>query len=562
MSSKKPISLGHRKILKIIFLDRPHFRVLILILSLLSTVLGLAVPYYQKTFSMHLDYNSLFICVGLALFYLVFNQLTLFVGQNESIQAQKKLAETIYRHNLDLKPLTLKKRTVGEVVSLYSTDIPSATVWLEQSLPYGLTTFFPLVLTPIFLNYFYGLSYTFSLFLVFSLVLLNSLLAYRQSIFFFRFKILAADRMGLVNEWIQNIRGLKTLNWIEGFENKIIKKRREETLNRISMLTNGQIMNSVSSSVMFWLNLAMLGFFIWFYDHEFTKADIISLLWVTTVFLSRPLRQLPWFFTFVFDALTSYRRLGDFLSLENDKTSIQSTERTDPSYILEVKDLNLNIEGRPLLKHINLSIVPREIIALIGPVGSGKSLLIKSLINETPFSAKIFYKEHTSYLPQEHFIMSANLRDNMNFYYQSPHEHDPKIMRHLEQAQFNFELDRVQNGLETVIGERGLNLSGGQKQRVSLARQLMNPNTLLLLDDPLSAVDISTEKNMIHEFTKLKEEGCSLLLTTQRFSVLPFCTRIVFLNNGTIEFDGNSQDFLNNPKYDSFIKGLVSIEAH
>lgn len=548
---------GNRTILRIIFLDRPHFRLLILFLSLLAALLGLAVPYYQKIFLTSVDYSTLAICVLLSFTYMILNQLTLFVGQTESIQAQKKLAEILYRHNLDLKPLTLQKRSIGEIVSLYSVDVPSLTVWLEQSLPYGLTTLFPLILTPFFLALFYDLPLTFSLGLVFALVLVNCLMAYRQSIYFFRFKILAADRMGLVNEWIQNIRGLKILNWIEGFENRILKKRREETRNRMYMLTNGQIMNSISSSVMFWLNLSILGFFIWSYQGAFTKADIISLLWLTGVFLSRPLRQLPWFFTFVFDAWTSYKRLAEFLNLENQSETILSKVKTDSGLLLEIKNLNLQIENRRILKNIDLKIRPREIVALIGPVGSGKSLLAKSIINETPFTADIFYRDKISYLPQEHFIMSASLRDNMNFYYQSPIDFDSRIIRHLEQAQFSFELDRVTNGLETVIGERGLNLSGGQKQRVSLARQLMQPNSLLILDDPLSAVDVTTEKKMIEEFIKLQNENFSILLTTQRFSVLPFCSRIVFLNKGAIEFDGTSADFLNDPRYNSFIRGLI-----
>lgn len=548
---------GTKSILSIIFFDRLHFRILILFLSLASSALGLAVPYYQKIFSSEMTNTTLLICVGLALAYLIFNQLTLFVGQTESIHAQRKISEAVYRHNLKLKPLTLNQKSVGEVVSLYSTDIPSVTVWLEQSLPYGLTTLFPLLLTPAFLFYFYDLPLSFSLLLIAALITLNVIMAFRQSVFFFRFKLLAADRMGLVNEWIQNMRGLKILNWIEGFENKIIRKRQEETVNRIHMLTNGQIMNSLSSSMVFWLNLALLGFFIWGYEKDFGKSDIIAFLWISTVFLSRPLRQLPWFFTFLFDAWTSFKRIVDFLNMQNEPEQIISTERSSPDLLLEVKNLNLHIGPKNLLHDINLSIHPRELVALIGPVGSGKTLLIKSLINETPFSADVFYKPNTSYLPQEHFIMSASLRDNMNFYYQSPTDHDARIMHRLDQAQFNFELDRVQQGLETVIGERGLNLSGGQKQRVSLARQLMHPQGLLILDDPLSAVDIATEKNMIQEFIKLRDSGCSILLTTQRFSALPFCDRIVFINQGRIEYDGTSTAFLADARYQSFIKGLI-----
>lgn len=551
------MSSGAKTILRIVFLERIHFKLLILILSLFSALFGLAVPYYQKIFLTDLGYQSLFICVVLSLIYLIFHQLTLFVGQTESIQAQKKLAETIYHHNLKLKPLTLQNKTVGEIVSLYSTDIPSLTVWLEQSMPFGLTIVFPLILTPLFLLRFYDLPLNFSLSLVMALVFLNSLMAFRQSLFFYKFKKIAADRMGLVNEWIQNIKGLKVLNWIEGFENKIIKKRREETTNRIGMLTNGQLMNSVSSNMMFWLNLALLAFFVWFYDKAFTKADILSLLWVTTVFLARPLRQLPWFFTFVFDAWNSYKRLVAFFDLTNKEELIKSTEKSDLSSILEIKNLELTIDDRNLLKNINLTVKPKEMIGLIGPVGAGKSLLIKSLIKETPFTADVFSCKNISYLPQEHFIMSASLRDNMNFYYQSSHEFDNKIMQHLSQAQFDFELDRVKDGLDTVIGERGLNLSGGQKQRVSLARQMMYPNTLMLLDDPLSAVDISTEQQLINEFVKLQQQGLSILMTTQRFTALPFCTRIIYMNAGKIEYDGSAQDFLNNPKYESFLKGLV-----
>lgn len=555
--NRMKLTAGHKKILRIIFLERLRFRILILVLSLLAAICGLALPYYQKHFSEDLTYTTLTVCICLSLVYLMLNQLTLFVGQNEAICSQRKLAETIYSHHLYLKPLTLQNKSVGEVVALYTTDIPSLTVWLEQSLPYGLSTLFPLVLTPLFLSYYYNLSPIFSYGLVAVLVVINGLMAYRQSLFFFRFKQLAADRMGLVNEWIQNIRGLKVLNWIEGFENKIIRKRREETRNRVSMVTNGQVMNSISSSMNFWLNLSILSFFIWFTTHSLTKSDFIALLWVTSVFLSRPLRQLPWFFTFVFDAWTSFKRLGEFLALTNREFEIKSAQAVHANSLLEIENLSLKIGNRQILSKIDLKIEPGELVAIIGPVGSGKTLLMKSIIGETPFTADRYAKKKTSYVPQDHFVMSASLRDNMTFEYQSDSKQDSVIMTHLKKAQFDFELDRVQNGLDTVIGERGVNLSGGQKQRVSLARQLMRPEKLLLLDDPLSAVDVTTEKKLIKEFKEMKAQGFSIVLTTQRFTVLPHCDRIVFLINGQIDYDGPAEVFLGLKQYEFFLTGLT-----
>lgn len=560
---------SQKDILKIIFVDRLGFRMLILLCAFFSAVSGLLLPYFQKQFSQNLQVAPLAYCVLFTLLYFGLNQLTLFVGQYESIIAQKKMALLLYERNLQLKPLTIQNRSVGEIVSLYTTDVPSAGVWLEQSLPYSLTIAFPLLLTPVFLHSVYHLSWFFSLGLVLSIVLINSLLAYRQSKFLFRFKFLAAARMGLVNEWIQNIRGLKILNWISGFEKKIIKKRVEETKNRISMVTNGQIMNAISSSINFWMNIAILAYFVWLQDEVLNKSDLIGLLWVTGVFLARPFRQLPWFFTFLFDGWTSFQRLVNFLNLKNQNEVIQRSINVPSEELIHVKNLNLILaDHKKLLSNIDLTVGTGEMIAVIGPVGSGKSLLLKSLIRETPFIADEFYCAAASYLPQEHFVMSATLRDNVNFNYGSDVSNDHEILRALKKSQFNFELDRIgdasahslsstnnASALNVTVGERGLNLSGGQKQRVTLARQIYNLKKLIILDDPLSALDINTEASLIQEFVDLKQKGHTLILTTQRFTVLPFCDRVIFIDQGRLTYDGPAAEFLKADKYQSFLKG-------
>ncbi|OFZ31225.1 MAG: hypothetical protein A2622_01100 [Bdellovibrionales bacterium RIFCSPHIGHO2_01_FULL_40_29] len=549
------ITRGQKELIKIIFWDRFSFRIAIVVLALFSSISGLLLPYFQKEFSTHLDFLTLTYCVVLSLVYFGFNQWAAYIGQIESIHAQRKLARTIYHHNLELKPLVLQNKSVGEIVSLYTTDVPSLTVWLEQSLPYGFTTLFPLILTPWFLFSFYDLPLKLSFSLIFLLVFINGAMAYRQSLFFYKFKQLAANRMGLVNEWIQNIRGLKILGWLEGFENQIIKKRREETLNRLAMVTNGQVMNSISSSVTFWLNLSVLMFFIWIEPKPLSKVELIALLWVTTVFLSRPLRQLPWFFTFIFDAWTSYKRIRDFLDLKNQNEIILDQICEQPGCKTSIRNLELSLAGEIVLQIKEFKILKPEIIALVGPVASGKSLFLKSLIRETSFTASHFYTASITYVPQEHFVMSATLRDNVSFEYGTSPKFDSSIMNSLKKAQFDFQLDRVENGLETIIGERGLNLSGGQKQRVSIARQFENLKELVLLDDPLSAVDISTEAELIHEFINLKNQGHSVMLTTQRFSALRFCDRVVYLEKGQIHFDGTAEAFLSHPNFQTFLKG-------
>ncbi|WP_409477663.1 ATP-binding cassette domain-containing protein [Pseudobdellovibrio sp. HCB154] len=553
---------SQKDVINFILFDRLPVRIGIMVLAFLATLAGLAVPYYQRDFMLHLTINPLLLCTGLALLSFILLQMTNFLGQREALITQKALAEKLYHHILRLKPLTTSHKTVGEMVALYTTDIPSCTMWLEQTIPYALTTAFPLVLAPIFLNVVYSIPYGLTLSLILALVTVNLLLARRQSGFFYQFKILAGHRMGLVNEWIQNIKSLKSLNWIQSFESKIIKKRVEETNNRIAMVTNGQIMNSISSSVTFWLNLAVLFFIAYMHNELIGHIDLIAVMWVMGVFLSKPLRQLPWFFTMMFDAWTSIRRTGDFFGLENTPYHIDNPNlplKSDETLV--VKDLNLVIQNKVVLKDINLTLKKQEVVALIGPIGSGKSVLLKSIMKETPFTAKRLDQLPHSYLPQEPFVLSGTLTENIALEYLEDEakikETSPQAFKALQQAQFDIASDRISNGLQTVIGERGLNISGGQKQRLNLARLFYNPLPLFLLDDPFSAVDVGTEKRLIEALFTLRQDGHSFLVITQRYEFLKHCDRVIYIEQGEIKFDGLYREFIQHTKYQKFIAGDI-----
>ncbi len=535
-----------------ILLQRMPYRLLIIFLALTASITGLLIPILQKEFVATLSLQQLFFATVLTFISFTCFQLTNFFGQKEALIMQGSLAQVLYSHIIKLKALSALK-TVGEKVALYTTDVPSSTMWLEQSLPYFLTTVFPLALAPYFLKNYYGLPYMSTLSILCVLVIFNMLMAYRQSIFFFRFKILAGERMGLVNEWLQNIKSLKILNWISSFEEKIIKKRKEETHNRILMVTNGQIMNSFSASITFWLNLFVLIFLYFSMSETIHRSDLLMLLWVIGIFLSRPLRQLPWLLTMFFDALTSVSRLFDYLKLQNRPSQITTTNAVIRNSVLEIQNLNLNISSQSILKNINLTILKNETVALIGPVGSGKSLLLKTILNEVEFTATKMYSSQLSYLPQEPFILSATIKDNISLAYDSA-ESDEACSKALELAEFDILQDRLPEGLNTTLGERGLNLSGGQKQRLNLSRIFFEPKDLILLDDPFSAVDIGTEEKLIQNMTSLKNSGHAFLVTTQRYSFLDYCDRVLFLDAGQIEFNGTVSEFIKIKKYQEFLK--------
>ncbi len=199
---------------------------------------------------------------------------------------------------------------------------------------------------------------------------------------------MAAERIGLVSEWIQNIRTIRILGWTRHFEKNIFAKRIVETRNRVLMVTNGQVMNSISSSITFMLNAVALGSLVLYSNHKMTSGELLALLWIVGVFLSRPFRQMPWFFTFAFDSWTSLKRLEDFLGTKNNETSDHGApepvlKERDLKFALQVRGLNLVVSGRTILRNINLEVKHGEFVAVVGEVGAGKSMLLLSLLEET-----------------------------------------------------------------------------------------------------------------------------------------------------------------------------------
>jgi ABC-type multidrug transport system fused ATPase/permease subunit len=587
--------MNSRRLLEYIMLSRLPWRYLILFISFCASIAGIISPLLQKIFIDQLlktsntnstvfylnldDYSPLYFIFLSFLFIILAQALSLYtsyLGMLESRYLQEKLSEMVYLKTLSIHADSLKGKTVGEMVALYATDVMGATIFLEQTIPSGAATIFPLIIAPAVLYWAYDLPLQNIVLTMLFVIVLNSFLALRQSVFFMRYKQLAAERIGLVNEWIQNIRTLKILGWIESYEKKIIAKREDETDNRISMVTNGQAMNSISSSITFFINLVAL-FTLVSTKPNITPGEILSLLWILGIFLTRPFRQMPWFFTFGFDGWTSVKRLSAFLTMKNSGSSFQEVisspdanlEIAGPS--IEVKNLSLKIRKKQVLKNIDFSVKPSEFVAIVGEVGSGKSLLLLSLIGETGAdfnSYKInnanMLQQKTSdlckyfaFVPQDGFVMSATLRENIAFDYEVSTKMDSRMNASLLAAQFNLEKENLIEKLDTEIGERGVNLSGGQKQRVGLARADFYDCPALLLDDCLSALDVNTEKLIIESLLKGKWKHKTRLLATHRLSILNEVDRIIFLDEGEIQDQGTLEElFARSEKFKLFIKSL------
>ncbi len=558
---------------KYVLFNRMSYRVLILAISFLSAILGILSPYFQKGFIDFLIYEHSYLpsflsfssplpYLFLAVFFLVMsqllNQLTNYLGVKEALFMQKKIGEKIYDKMLSLKLDTMTRRPLGEIVSLYATDVSGATVYLDQTLPSGSSTFFPLLITPFVLVTFFDTPILFTILVIIAITTLNTFLAFRQSKFFYMFKTLAAERLGFVNEWVQNIRTLRILGWVEIIEQKIINKREVETRNRVKMVTNGQVMNSISTSFTFIVNIVTLSLLVMYYKRDLSPGEIFALLWILGVFLTRPFRQMPWFFTFAFDAATSIARIETFLSAKNKLESKEPEIITwDSKTIIEVEKLKLSIQDQQILNIESLKIARGQHAMIVGEVGSGKSLLLLSLLGETNcewsryainkkyLSEKVSnFRNVYSYVPQEGLIVSTTLRDNIFLQYDSPKNLDDKVTQAILHAQFKKDMAVLENGLETEFGERGVNLSGGQKQRINIARAAFDDRDIIVLDDSFSALDSETEHLIFNHLVNGAWKNKTVIMTTHRLNLLVSADVIHFMQNGQIKISGSYSDLI------------------
>ncbi len=225
---------------------------------------------------------------------------------------------------------------------------------------------------------------------------------------------------------------------------------------------------------------------------------------------------------------------------------------------IEVRKLTFAYEGsdRGALKDISFSLQAGETLGLVGPVGSGKSTLLSLLTRsyEPPPDTILLdgvdirsipidrLRAFFAVVPQDAFLFSDSILANLA--YAQPDELPPeRAQRALDVAGLTTDMAAFPNGLETVVGERGLTLSGGQKQRVTLARALLREAPILLLDDCLSAVDTQTETRILAGLEVELRRRTSILVA-HRLSTLRHADKILVLEQGRVSEAGTHGELL------------------
>lgn len=186
-----------------------------------------------------------------------------------------------------------------------------------------------------------------------------------------------------------------------------------------------------------------------------------------------------------------------------------------------------------VLRDVNIEVPKGSLTAIVGGVGAGKSTLLSAIIGElAPTSGRAVCSGDIGYVPQKAVVISGSIEDNVLLGRKLDRARLGLVM---EASAFGHDLDLLDDGINTVIGERGTTLSGGQQQRLCIARALYGDPELLIMDDPLSAVDPAVCRRIFASVCmQRKSRRKTTVLVCSQLHLLKHCDHIVYLENKTV----------------------------
>ncbi|WP_459500411.1 ABC transporter ATP-binding protein [Bacillus sp. C1] len=255
----------------------------------------------------------------------------------------------------------------------------------------------------------------------------------------------------------------------------------------------------------------------------------------------------------------SLDRVNETLAYEPDVKNVEKPARVhEPAYIdFDQVSFSYPHSSDMHLKNISFSLKQGETLGIVGKTGSGKTTLVRQLLRQYPLGEGNItvsdvkldeistenVRDWIGYVPQEHILFSKTARENIVFGNREASQEE--LEKAIEIAAFKKDLEFLSEGLETLVGEKGVSLSGGQKQRISIARAVIQNPDILILDDSLSAVDARTEAAII-ENIRSERSGKTTIITTHRLSAVQHADWILVMDNGEIIEEGTHDRLVSN----------------
>ena len=364
-----------------------------------------------------------------------------------------------------------------------------------------------------------------------------------------------SDLNSKVQENASGVRVTKSFGYgndeIESF--KEINKKvfiKNITASKYNALFNPMVLVFVGFS--YTLTLIFGGIFI--SNGEMTVGELVTFVTYLDM-LVWPLQAIGWLYNIGQRGDVSYGRIEKLLAEESSVKEMAKEGLVAVNGRLEYNIDNFSYLDKSTLSEIKFSIEKGQTLGIVGVTGSGKTTLLKLLLREYDVvDGEILLNGENiknyklkdlrsliGYVPQDQVLFAMSIKENIRF--ADPSYSNERVEEVTKLCGLYDDVKNMPDGLDTIIGERGVSLSGGQKQRIAMSRALIMDPDILILDDSLSAVDAKTE-NLILENLKKERKGKTTIITAHRLSAIVHADLIIVMDNGKIIERGTHDELL------------------
>jgi len=473
-------------------------------------------------------------------------------------RVEKALRDRFFLHLQSLSPSYFSRTKVGDLMAHAINDIEAVRMSLSLGIVFLVDTITLGVLTIFFMIYIHPLL---TLYAILPMPLITVITLLFSRTIHDRFEVLQKTFASLTERVRESIAGIRVVK---------AYVLEEEEKAKLSLLSQDYIQKNVNVTkvwgmffplILFFSNLSMvivlyLGGRLTIFQ-SISTGDFVAFMSYLGL-LAWPMMALGWAINVIQRGAASMGRLNKiFEEAPEISDGPEATSSGELKGRIELKGLTFSAGngGAPILQDIQLTIPEGERIVIVGRTGSGKTVLCNLLARllESPQGALFIdgteihciplkgLRRSIGYVPQDTFLFSETIRENIAF--GRTEAKDREIEEAARIAQIYDEIMEFPEGMDTVIGEKGITLSGGQRQRVAIARALLMNPPIFILDDALSSVDIQTEERILEGLEKFLQ-GKTTILITHRIAPLRKADRIVVLDEGRVVETGTHTTLL------------------
>ncbi len=527
-----------------------------------SLALGIATPSFLLRYGLYI--------AGLAILIGVFRFFWRWFIMSATRKIEEEIRNNLYAHIVRLSAGFFTEARTGDIMAHATNDIDA----IRYAMGLGLvTTADALIYAVVSLAIMISISPLLTLYVVIPMPLLTIVVLYfgrAIHTLFEKVQISFAMLTEKVREAISGIRVVKSYVQEKGAE-KVLREASEDYVKRNMQLvkiwgmfhpllaflagtTMGIVLLAGGRKVI--LGNISLGDFVAFTNY------IWMLVW--------PMIAIGWVVNLFQRGAASMKRINHLLSIEPEIKDRKDAKDIEILGDIEVRRLTFAYPGsdKPVLKDITFKLERGKKLGIFGKTGSGKSTLVHLIprIFDPP-DGTIFIdgydvkeiklnklRKSVGFVPQDGFLFSTTIRENIAF--GKPDATEDEIIRAAKIAEIYDEIMEFPDGLDTVIGERGVTLSGGQRQRIALARAILLDPPILIIDDALSAVDTETEERILNNLKEVMKDKTSIVVS-HRVKAIMDADLIIVLDEGEIIERGTHEELL---EIGGFYKELYELQ--